>query len=128
MRLSIRLGPHSNLARFFEGRILGLQILLAIQIALDVITRHGNPKAVPSWRRAGLGTFDFRTAPIHHMIKIVIILKWIETGHVVVLCVSGSSDNATALIGVSCNGFHLHRDVDVLIIGVVDKRYIEGWP
>src|SRR5271166_567692 len=63
IRLRVRLGPQADHPRLGEGRVLDLQVLLAIEVASDLRHHHRHPQGVPlvvagNLRRLELGAFS----------------------------------------------------------------------
>src|SRR5262245_3851682 len=84
--LGVGLAPQPDLARVLDGVVLGVQVLLAVEITLDVIARHFDLQRVPfagGYLEAFLG-FQLRALAGHHLVDAEVVLQRVHAGDVVV--------------------------------------------
>src|SRR5437764_15376850 len=99
MRLRVRFGPEPDLAGGGKGVVRRVQVLLAVEEALDMVAGHGDLQLVPASRGHGyVGAPELDTPSIDDLIDPVIVFQVVLARDVIVLQVAVAPDRPAALL------------------------------
>src|SRR4051794_36981223 len=75
VRLCVGLAPEPDHSRVGEGRVLGFQELLAIEVAGDGRTGHGGPDGVPLAVAGDLGGGELGSLTVFDLVEPKVVLE-----------------------------------------------------
>src|SRR5215813_4444982 len=110
----IRLCPEADLAGFFESVVSSLDLLGAVKITGELVSREFHAKFVPgSGTDLEIGACELDTPAFHNVVEPVIIFERVGTNDVVIFGILQTKHQTAGLVDTAGNGFEFNADVQV---------------
>src|SRR5262249_51231465 len=114
--LGVGFGPEADLACLLERPVLGCEVLLAVEIAFNLVPVHLDGQRVPLadlHRDPFLGR-KLESLPGDDLVETVVVLQRIEASDVVIVGVLVTPDDAAALVLLARAGLERHGHFHIL--------------
>ena len=89
---------------FGKGRVLGLELLFAVEVAGDLGARHRHSERVPLLVARDLGAGELGPLAVLDLVDAEVVLERVVAADVVVVLVLGPPDQAAAAVDLAGDG------------------------
>ena len=119
----ISLCPKTDFAGIFERIVAGLNLLVAVVIAGDLVAHYLYAQFVPFSRGDfQIGSRELATPTVHHVIEALIVLQSVGADDVVVVWVYQAKNKSCGSVNAARDCLELHAEIQVLKRGFIRNQ------